>query len=42
MFWGVFIWEIPIKTFAEFPMRQKPAKFNVDDVMKLMTEGSGN
>ncbi|MFN0056650.1 MAG: sulfatase-like hydrolase/transferase [Planctomycetales bacterium] len=27
-----------LKTFAEFPMRQKPAKFNLDDVMKLMTE----
>jgi arylsulfatase len=27
-----------LQTFAEFPMRQKPAKFNVDDVMKLMTE----
>jgi len=28
-----------LKTFAEFPMRQKPAKFNVEDVMKLITEG---
>jgi arylsulfatase len=31
-----------LKSFVEFPMRQKPAKFNVDDVMKLMTEGAGN
>ena len=30
-----------LKTFAEFPMRQKPAKFNVEDVMKLITEGQG-
>jgi arylsulfatase len=28
-----------LQTFAEFPMRQKPAKFNVEDVMKLMSEG---
>jgi arylsulfatase len=27
-----------IGTFAEFPMRQKSAKFNLDDVMKLMSE----
>ena len=27
-----------LKTFAEFPMRQKPAKFNIDDVIKLMME----
>jgi len=27
-----------LKTFAEFPMRQKPAKFNLDDVMKMMSE----
>jgi arylsulfatase len=25
-------------SFQEFPMRQKPAKFNVEDVMKLMSE----
>ncbi len=31
-----------LKTFAEFPMRQKPAKFNVEDVMKLMSEASAN
>ena len=31
-----------LKTFAEYPMRQKPAKFNVDDVMKLMSEGQSN
>ena len=31
-----------LKTFAEFPMRQKPASFNVDDVMKLMSEGQAN
>jgi arylsulfatase len=31
-----------LQTFAEFPMRQKPAKFNVDDVMKLMTESQAN
>jgi arylsulfatase len=29
-----------VKTFQEFPMRQKPAKFNVEDVMKLMSEAS--
>ncbi len=27
-----------LKTFIEFPMRQKPAKFNVEDVMKQITE----
>ena len=31
-----------LKSFAEFPMRQKPASFNVDDVMKLMSEGQAN
>ncbi len=31
-----------LKTFAEFPMRQKPAKFNLDDVIKKMSETSGN
>jgi arylsulfatase len=31
-----------LKSFAEFPMRQKPAKFNVDDVIKLMSEGQAN
>ena len=25
-----------LETFKEFPPRQKPAKFNVDDVMKKM------
>lgn len=29
-----------LNTFQEFPMRQKPAKFNVEDVMKLMSESS--
>jgi hypothetical protein len=29
-----------LKTFAEYPMTQKPAKFNVEDVMKLMMEGN--
>ena len=29
-------------TFGEYPMRQKPAKFNLDDVMKLMSESTGN
>jgi arylsulfatase len=28
-----------IATFKDFPPRQKPAKFNVDDVMKNMQEG---
>jgi arylsulfatase len=31
-----------LKTFAEFPMRQKPAKLNLDDVMKKMMEAQGN
>jgi arylsulfatase len=31
-----------LKTFAEFPMRQKPAKFNLDDVIKKMSETQGN
>ncbi len=31
-----------LKTFAEYPMRQKPAKFNVDDVIKKMSEPQGN
>ncbi len=31
-----------LKSFAEFPMRQKPAKFNVDEVIKLMSEGQAN
>ena len=31
-----------LKTFAEFPMRQKPAKFNVEEVMRLMSEGQEN
>ncbi len=28
-----------IATFKEFPPRQKPAKFNVDDVIRTLTEG---
>jgi arylsulfatase A-like enzyme len=31
-----------LKTFAEFPPRQKPAKFNVDEIIKLMAEGKGD
>ena len=32
-----------ISTFKEFPPRQKPAKFNVDDVLnQLKTAGTGN
>jgi arylsulfatase len=31
-----------LKTFAEFPPRQKPAKFNVDEIIKLMVEGKGD
>jgi arylsulfatase len=31
-----------LRSFQEFPMRQKPAKFNVEDVMKLMTEKQGD
>ncbi len=31
-----------VKTFQEFPMRQKPAKFNVDDVMKLLSATKAN
>jgi arylsulfatase len=31
-----------LKTFAEYPMRQKPAKFNVDDVIKKISEAQGN
>ncbi len=29
-------------TFREFPQRQKPAKFNLDDVMKILQEAGGN
>ena len=29
-----------IATFKDFPPRQKPAKFNMDDVMKNMQEGA--
>ena len=28
-----------LKTFKEFPPRQKPAKFNMDEVMELLREG---
>ena len=31
-----------LTTFKEFPPRQTPAKFNLDDVMKTLTESSGN
>jgi len=31
-----------MKTFEDFPPRQKPAKFNVDDVMKKMYESGAN
>jgi arylsulfatase len=31
-----------LATFREFPPRQKPAKFNVDDVMTIMQEGLQN
>jgi hypothetical protein len=32
-----------VVTFKEFPPRQKPAKFNVEDVLKKLTEvNSGN
>ena len=31
-----------LASFQEFPMRQKPAKFNVEDVMKLMTTAKGD
>jgi hypothetical protein len=32
-----------METFKEFPPRQKPAKFNVEDVLKKLTEvNSGN
>ena len=31
-----------IATFKEFPLRQKPAKFNLDDVMATMKTASGN
>ena len=27
-----------LATFKEFPQRQKPAKFNMDDVMKILLE----
>jgi len=29
-------------TFKDFPPRQKPAKFNVDDVMKTMYNTGAN
>ena len=31
-----------LATFKEYPPRQTPAKFNLDDVMKTLTESSGN
>jgi arylsulfatase len=30
-----------IATFKEFPPRQKPAKFNVDDALTAMKAGAG-
>ena len=30
-----------LATFKEFPPRQTPAKFNLDDVMKTLTEPTG-
>jgi arylsulfatase len=29
-----------LKTFQDYPPRQKPAKFNMDEVMKLLSEGA--
>jgi hypothetical protein len=31
-----------IDTFKEFPPRQKPAKFNVDDALKMLQSPGGN
>ena len=31
-----------LATFNDYPPRQKPAKFNMDDIMKILTEASGN
>ena len=31
-----------LATFKEFPSRQTPAKFNLDDVMKTLTESTGS
>jgi arylsulfatase len=31
-----------LATFREYPSRQTPAKFNMDDVMKMLVETSGN
>jgi arylsulfatase len=31
-----------LKTFAEYPASQKPAKFNVDDIVKKMLESKGD
>jgi hypothetical protein len=31
-----------MKSFKDFPPRQKPAKFNVDDVMKKMYEAGAH
>ena len=31
-----------LTTFKKFPPRQTPAKFNLDDVMKTLTESAGN
>ena len=31
-----------IDTFKEFPPRQKPAKFNVDDALSTLKSSAGN
>jgi arylsulfatase len=31
-----------LKTFREFPPRQKPASFTIDQVMKLLEESGGS
>jgi arylsulfatase len=30
-----------LKSFVEFPQRQKSASFNIDQVMKQLAEGAG-
>ena len=30
-----------LQTFAEFPRRQKPASFNLDQIMALLESGGG-
>jgi hypothetical protein len=31
-----------LSSFKEYPQRQKAASFNLDDVMRSMSEGSGS